>query len=444
MNKFNLKEELIESLYLNNFKEPLKVQEEVIPLLLNKENILVQAKTGSGKTLSYLIPILNMINFEDSYTSSIILTPTRELALQIYEVCKLLSASLKVNVVLIIGQHDYNKQINQLKHKPHIIIGTPGRIIELIKLKEIKLDNLKLTIIDEADEFNTLGLKEQLDLFISLLPKTQFALFSATISENYINFPLKKVIIDNYETVNPNISQYFIKTNDKYETLLQILNTANIKSSIVYFNTKQDCINTYKLVKELDILTGIIHGDMSQNRRTKIYNDFKEGSIRILFSSDVISRGMDFKDVSHIINYDIPNDIDTYIHRCGRSGRLDDIGISISLISNENTKVIDYILSNAEEYIFIINPINLNIKLEKEKIEPIITKIIIRAGKKNKLRLKDIVGSLSNYIDPSLIGVINLQDNYTEIEILSQNFNINILADYKIKGKKHKVEIKRK
>lgn len=447
MNKFknyNLKEELLLALDKLNFKEPLLVQEKVIPLLLNKENLLVQAKTGSGKTLSFLLPALNISSFNDNFTSTIILTPTRELALQINEVAKKLASFHKINIVLLIGQEDYNTQINQLKHKPHIIIGTPGRIIELIKSNNIKLDKLKLTIIDEADDFNSLGLKDQLDELISLLPSTQTALFSATINDNYINKPLKKVIIDEPKTVNTNISQYFLKTSNKYKTLLSILNNSNIKSTIVYFNTKQECSDVYDLLKQEDILVDLIHGDMNQKKRTNIYKSFKQGNIRVLLASDVISRGMDFSDVSHIINYDIPTNINTYIHRCGRSGRLKDTGISISLISKtDNQEVVEYILDNSKEYIYENENKTLNTKLEKTKEQKHTTTLIIRAGKKDKIRLIDIVGSLSNYIDSSIIGVINLQDKYTTVEILKQNFDLEVLNDYRIKGKKQKVEISR-
>ena len=183
---------------------------------------------------------------------------------------------------------------------------------------------------------------------------------------------------------------------------------------------------------------------MNQKKRTNIYKSFKQGNIRVLLASDVISRGMDFSDVSHIINYDIPTNINTYIHRCGRSGRLKDTGISISLISKtDNQEVVEYILDNSKEYIYENENKTLNTKLEKTKEQKHTTTLIIRAGKKDKIRLIDIVGSLSNYIDSSIIGVINLQDKYTTVEILKQNFDLEVLNDYRIKGKKQKVEISR-
>ena len=445
MNKFknfNLKQELINSLQLNNYDTPLKVQEEVIPLLLKNEDLLVQAKTGSGKTLAFVIPILEKSSFEDNATKAIILTPTRELALQISEETKKLASSLKINVVCCIGQNDFTTQVNQLRHKPHIIVGTPGRLIDLIEAESINLDELEIAVIDEADQFSTLGLKDQFEMFLDLLPDCQMCLFSATFDEESLDKPFKKVIVDKSITASSNIEQFYLYTQNKVKSLLDILKNTEIVSTIVYFNTKQECKDVYDQIKNENMLIDMIHGDMNQKERSRIYKSFKEGKARVILASDVIARGMDFSDVSHIINYDMPNDINTYIHRCGRSGRLDNTGESITFITSEDRdEVVNHIKENAKPYVLQYTKSSLNTPLLKETKLKTSTSILIRAGRKDKIRIVDVVGSLSSVIDASLIGVIELQDFYTRVEILESKLDMDLFKDFKIKGKKQLVEL---
>ncbi|KGK90814.1 DEAD/DEAH box helicase [Clostridium sp. HMP27] len=342
--KLGLNSNLIEGLKKVNIINPTPIQSKVIPIALEKKDLVGQSQTGSGKTLAYLLPLFQNIDSSKREMQALILAPTHELVMQIDSEIKLLSENSEAGITStpIIGEVNAKRQIEKLKEKPHIIVGSVGRVLELISQKKIKAHTIKTIVLDEAD--NLLA-KDKLSTIKNIIKTTlrdrQLMAFSATIHEETLALAKElmkepQVLrVEDTDTVNENIEHiYFVSDpREKIETLRKLIASINPKRAIVFLNRNEEVdLATVKL-KYHHINAEGIYSNTSKEDRKKALEGFRSGKVQLLISSDIAARGLDVKDVTHIFNLNLPSDPKEYLHRSGRTGRAGDFGTSISIIS---------------------------------------------------------------------------------------------------------------
>ena len=337
-------ESLTHTLQHMEFNEPTPVQAQAIPLAIEGRDILGSAQTGTGKTGAFGIPlVLKLITNPESF--ALVMTPTRELATQVMgQISAMLGKKTKIRSALLIGGESIQRQLTQLKNKPRVIVGTPGRINDHLQRKSLKLDKADFLVLDETDRMLDMGFTIQIENVLKFMPmKRQTLLFSATlpsnivrISKKYLNNPARVDVSDNSGppiSIKQDILR--IKDADKYPNLLTQLNERN-GSIIIFVKTKS---NTEKLAKKLSndgFSTDAIHGDLRQSRRERVLRNFRDMKYRILVATDVAARGLDIPHIQHVINYDIPQCADDYIHRIGRTARAGADGGSLILVTQSD------------------------------------------------------------------------------------------------------------
>lgn len=325
-----------------NIHKPTPVQQKAIPLIIKGQNIMAQARTGSGKTLAFVLPILERLKYKRN--EALILVPTRELANQIYEVIRDLGNS-KVKAFPIYGGVSINNQITKLENGINIIIGTPGRIIDLYKRRKLRLNDIQFVVVDEADRMFDMGFTPDVKYILNQIhTEYQFMLFSATF-DNGIRELVKTYSKNKFEFINlsrdtltvKNTRQFYYLIDhyrDKFRTFLKILRREKPKHLLVFVNTKKTAnwlSNKLKSRRNFDFKVDLISGDLSQYQREKILKGFKEHRINLLIATDVAARGLDINNISHVFNYDIPKYPENYVHRIGRTSRMNKLGVAITL-----------------------------------------------------------------------------------------------------------------
>ena len=340
---FGLKTNLIRGIYAYGFEYPSPIQTRAIPAVLTNKDIIAQAQSGTGKTGTFVISALQQINETEQNHQCIILSPTRELAIQTQSVFNSLSQYMKqVKSVLCIGKTDTKDLIKQLKNGPQVIIGTPGRVSEMLEKQHIKIENIKLLILDEADELLSDSFQEQIKNLIQKLNKEiQICIFSATMPENKLEFTKyfmndpQVILVKKEQTTLEGIKQFFIYAQEekyKFEILCSIYDTISISQSIIFVNTKHKAAQLAEKLKQKSFIVSVINSDMSTAERAATMKDFRKGASRILISTNLIARGIDIQQVSIVLNYDIPLEKEDYIHRIGRSGRYGRKGVAINFV----------------------------------------------------------------------------------------------------------------
>ena len=343
----DLNDELLRGIYSYGFEKPSKIQYKSIPLIKSGKDLIAQSQSGTGKTGAFSIGILNNIDTKLKKTQYIVLTPTHELAKQIYSVIENLGARMDITMCKVIGKTNISESIMELKRDPQIIVATPGRLVDMISKRHIFTDNIKTLVLDEADEMLSGGFMEILYEIIKCIPKKcQICLFSATmpkeildLTENFMNNP-ERLLVNRDELTLEGIKQFYINLkqyNWKFDVLYDIYDTINITQSIIYVNSKNILNNLYDRLSRDEYPVSYIHGDMQTVEREKNLNDFKNGITRIILSTDLLSRGIDIQQLSLVINFDLPRNKETYIHRIGRSGRYGRKGTAINFITDEDT-----------------------------------------------------------------------------------------------------------
>ena len=376
----NIKPIIIDNLKKNNIIKPTPIQIEAIPIILKNYDLLAKAPTGTGKTAAYVVPLVEMLsNSQKKYHSQIlVLSPTRELSLQIANTFKLVSKKLNLKIVSIIGGESIKKQTQYLKNGSDIIVGTPGRVMDLINKKILNLSDTKFFVLDEADLMLDMGFIKDINFIKEMLPKKiQTILLSATIPKQ-IEMLAKKTLNQNYKYIatskinetKTNIKQYFccVEHNKKNKLLLSIINQHQNKTFIIFINTKNVSKYISRFLYENKIYCQIIHGDKSQAFRSKAINDFKNKKINVLIATDVASRGIHIDNVNFVINYDVPNNKESYIHRIGRTGRAYNNGIAYTLISPNDYFFLKNILTIKNNQYEIYNS-DLTIPFDIQKIK---------------------------------------------------------------------------
>ncbi len=380
-NNFNLKKNILRILSEIGYKKPTKIQIKCIPLFLKGYDILGVAKTGSGKTASFVLPVLNNIILNVNFIQVLVLTPTRELTIQITNSFIKFSKYIKVKILSLYGGQKYSIQLNNLKKKPNIIVGTPGRLLDHIRRNTLNISNIKTLIIDEADEMFRMGfIKDVENIIFNIKSNHQTALFSATmpisiknIVNKFMNSP-KEIFLDykNKSNILPkNIKQYFCfipKSINKLNVLVNFLEIESFNTVIIFVRTKIYTIKLSNYIKSKGYNCSPFNGDMNQNLREKVLDDLRNSKINILVATDVASRGLDIRNINLVINYDIPFDIEIYIHRIGRTGRAGDFGKTILFVNNKER----YFLYSLQRY---TNSVIKKISIPDENILKKIRKI---------------------------------------------------------------------
>lgn len=348
-----IKETIKEALEGLGFEVPTPIQEQSIPLVLDGLDIIGQAQTGTGKTFAFAIPMIEKINVSESSIQGLILTPTRELTTQVYkEILKLIKYEPKIKVTTIVGGESYDKQFKELAKKPHIIVATPGRIIDHINRGTIDLSKVKLLTLDEADEMLNMGFQEDIETILKTTPKErQTVLFSATIppfikkvAKMYQNNP-EIVKIDAKELTVDKIEQgYFIvKEEDKPNLLVRLLDLEQPKTAIIFANTKKDVDQIAETLQHNKYMADALHGDLKQSQRNYVMTRFRNKQLNLLIATDVAARGLDINDVELVINYDLPTQDEVYVHRVGRTGRAGKKGKAYSFVSPRKRGMIEFL-----------------------------------------------------------------------------------------------------
>lgn len=348
----NLKvnEKIISGLNAMGIKEPTEIQEKIIPLALEKINLIGQSETGTGKTLAYLLPIIENIDINKKEMQCIILAPTHELAIQINNTINELkkASGLEITSTPLIGSANIKRQIDNLKAKPHILVGSAGRILELIRKKKVSAHTIKTIVIDEVDKLLDKNNLPTVKEIIKVTPKyTQVMMFSATLNNKTLDIAKTlaediKVISVKNNKVNENINHNYIKTDSrkKVETLRKLLNALKSPKVLVFNNDSYTTNTAVEYLLFNNVKVGSIAGNVKMEDRKRALENFRKGKINVLIASDIAARGLDIKGVTHVINFDIPEDSKDYLHRAGRVGRAGESGEVISLVNDKEEDVI--------------------------------------------------------------------------------------------------------
>ena len=351
----NLIDPILKALKEKNYTEPTEIQAEAIPVILKRRDVLGSAQTGTGKTAAFAIPIIQLINKieKDSHRKptlrSLIVTPTRELAIQIDENIRDYSKHTNIKHTVIFGGVKQGKQVARLKQGVHVLTATPGRLLDLISQGLLSIDTVKLFVLDEADRMLDMGFINDIRKLLKLLPeKRQSLFFSATMPDNIVTLSDKilknpvKIEVAPVSSTAETIQQYMYYTNkpDKKKLLIHILNSRNIDQVLLFSRTKHGADRIVRDRRKKRIDSAAIHGDKSQGQRQKALKSFKEGDLRVLVATDIAARGIDIDKLKYVINYDVPNLPETYVHRIGRSGRAKEEGIAISICEPEENQYV--------------------------------------------------------------------------------------------------------
>jgi len=345
---FNLKEDILRGIFSIGFEEPSQIQKTAIMPVIEKRDVIAQAPSGTGKTGTFSISTLQRIDVSEKCTQAIILAPTHELVKQISYVINQIGSSMNGLVIkTLVGGTSVNEDIRDLRENvPHVIVGSTGRVNDMVRRRHIQMDTIRLFILDEADEMLSGGFKEQVyTIFQHLTNEAQIAVFSATMPSYMLEMTTKfmknpvKITLEPEKLNLEGIQQYFLAVNNddgKFEALKALFEHLTVNQSIIYVNSVQRVMDLYDAMKKEDFSVVCIHSSMKREEREEAFRTFRTGAVRVLISSNVTSRGIDIQQVSVVINFDIPRSVNTYLHRIGRSGRWGRKGNAINFITRED------------------------------------------------------------------------------------------------------------
>lgn len=359
--------ELTDILQSNGISSPTPVQKKAIPVLLSGQDVIAQAQTGTGKTIAFTLPILQRIDVAKEQIQALILTPTRELAIQITSELKKLAPAVGAKVLAAYGGQDVDAQIRKLNNAPHIVVATPGRLIDHMRRETISLGKLKMLVLDEADQMLHMGFLPEVESIVEQTPRArQTMLFSATmpdqikrLAENYMKTPVDIKIQSTNVTLD-NIKQLVVETTDRgrQKALIALIETQRPYLAVIFCRTKIRAKKLNEALQDYGFESDELHGDLTQAKREQVMKRFREAKLQILVATDVAARGLDVEGVTHVFNYDVPTDSEIYIHRIGRTGRAGQRGIAITLASPYDRGAVAHIERS------------INASLERRTVEP--------------------------------------------------------------------------
>lgn len=338
---FNISKEIKEALKHMGFEEASPIQQQAIPIILNGDDVLGQAQTGTGKTAAFGVPMVEKIQ-KKPFVQALVLTPTRELAIQVAAECQKIAKFKSMRILPIYGGQSIEHQIRVLKQGVQIVIGTPGRILDHLKRKTLRVDRIHTLVLDEADEMLNMGFIDDLKKIMKWVNKDrQTLLFSATMPKeikqlalHYMDEP-KIISLSPKKVTAPSVHQMYFKTMEanKLDTLCRILDSTDVELGIIFCRTKKGVAELTEALQARGYLTDGLHGDLTQTQRDHVMQKFRDASIEFLIATDVAARGIDVEHVTHVINYDIPHDPESYVHRIGRTGRAGRTGEALTLVT---------------------------------------------------------------------------------------------------------------
>ncbi len=444
-----ISEDIVKALNGLEYEIPTEVQAKVIPAALEENDLIVKAQTGSGKTAAYVIPICERTEWLENKPQALILTPTRELAVQVKEDFTNIGRFKRIKATAIYGGHQFSIEKAELKQKTHVVVGTPGRVMDHIKKGTLPLNKINCLVIDEADRMLDMGFIEQVEAIMNELPRERMTmLFSATMSDevkslslNYMKDPIN-IDVSEADIVTADINHFIYITDeeDKFDLLTDVMIIEKPDSCIIFCSTKDRVDMVCERLNDLGYPCNKMHGGMEQKDRLSAMNRFKRGKYRYLVATDVAARGIDIENISLVINYDIPLDEENYVHRTGRTGRAGRKGKATTFVVPTQNRYlhdieemigfkIQEITKPAKEEVAIQKPsfdekMNTTPKIKKMKSDQLnkdIMKLRFNGGKKKKLRATNFVGVISNLegVKAEDIGIITIQDTLTYIEILN-------------------------
>jgi len=346
----NLKEDLLRGVYAYGFERPSAIQQRAILPLSKGKDLIAQAQSGTGKTATFTIGILQQLDYSLKECQALILAPTRELAQQIQRVVLAIGDYLEVKCHACIGGTLVRDDISKLESGVHVVVGTPGRVYDMLCRRVLRPDSIRVFVLDEADEMLSRGFKDQIyDIFQVLPSRVQVGLFSATmpaealeITQRFMNEP-SKILVKRDELTLEGIRQFYVNVERedwKLDTLVDLYDTLNITQAVIFCNTRRkvDWLTDKLRAKEFTVSS--THGELTQKERDVILNEFRTGSSRVLITTDLLARGIDVQQVSLVINYDLPRNLENYIHRIGRSGRFGRKGVAINFVKSDDIKIL--------------------------------------------------------------------------------------------------------
>jgi len=345
----DLQEGLLRGIYSYGFEKPSAIQQRAIRPVLDGRDTIGQAQSGTGKTATFVIGSLQRIDFSLRACQTLILAPTRELANQIHKVVLALGDYLKVKCHICIGGTSVRDDIDQLRDGQHVVVGTPGRVFDMVSKRHLRIDDLLTFVCDEADEMLSRGFKDQIyDIFKTLPPNVQVCLFSATMPPEILDMTTKfmrdavRILVKKDELTLEGIRQFYVaieKEEWKLDTLCDLYETLTITQAIIYCNTRRKVDFLADQMAKRDFTISTMHAELDQKERDLIMREFRSGSSRVLISTDLLARGIDVQQVSLVINFDLPGNLENYLHRIGRSGRFGRKGVAINFVTNNDVRV---------------------------------------------------------------------------------------------------------
>lgn len=429
--ELGLSDEILKALEKKGFEEPTPIQKETIPLLLSgSKDIIGQAQTGTGKTAAFGLPILEKIQKHQKYVQAIIVAPTRELAIQVADEMNSFKTDRKIKIATVYGGQSISQQLRRLKEGVDIVVGTPGRIIDHLNRKSLKLDQAQYVVLDEADEMLNMGFREDIESILEYAHEDrQMLLFSATMPPEIL--AIAKRFMGDYDIVRVKKQQlttnltdqiYFeVNRNDKFEALSRIVDIEEEFYGIVFCRTKVDVDTVTSRLIQRGYDADALHGDVSQHQRERILRKFKEKQINVLVATDVAARGLDINDLTHVINFSLPQDPESYVHRVGRTGRAGKEGTAITFVTPDEYRKLMYIQRVAKTDIRKeeIPDVKDIISIKKTRIMEEL-KFAVENGRYDYYR--DMAEELIALGDPEAVICALLKNTYKD-ELEAKNYN---------------------
>jgi ATP-independent RNA helicase DbpA len=441
----------IDNLDSLGYKTMTPIQAEALPLALAGKDLIAQAKTGSGKTAAFGLPLLSKLNPRDFGTQALVLCPTRELATQVAtEIRRLARHQQNIKVVVLCGGQSIGPQIGSLEHGAHIVVGTPGRIKDHLRKKTLSLERATTVVLDEADRMLEMGFVDDMVTILEQTPsKRQTLLFSATYPDDISSLSARfqrspvRVSVDSIHRKQQISQQFYICSKEqRLKSLLKLLAHYRPQSAVVFCNTKQLVRDVCGFLQQKGVSASALHGDMEQRDRDQVLIQFKHQSSSILVATDVAARGLDIDDLPAVINFELPRDPETYVHRIGRTGRAGKEGLALSLFADSERYKLDLIGSYVEHDIAFEAIETLRGSADPLPSPAFVT-LCIAGGRKHKVRPGDILGALTGEagIDGQAVGKIDVlqQAAYVAIQAGLADRALKQLMNGKIKGRKFKV-----
>lgn len=418
-----LSETCIEHLSQLGFEEPTEIQAQAIPQLLEGRDVVGQSQTGTGKTAAYSLPLLEQIEVSQLGVQALILTPTRELAQQVAQAIEDFRVDRKIKILTVCGGQSIERQIRSLERGIQIVVGTPGRIIDLLDRKKLKLDNLSWIVLDEADEMLSMGFIDDVKKILKQAPvERRTACFSATMPpaikeliNNFLQSPVTVKVQDQKAAPSKIEQQVYLvpRSWSKVQILQPILELENLESAIIFVRTKKTAAELCQKLQECGHNVYEYHGNLSQSQRERLVQRFREGKIRLVVATDIAARGLDVENLTHVINYDLPDNTETYIHRIGRTGRAGKSGKAISLVQPIERRLLRSIEKRVRQKLEVCE-IPSRAEVEANRIEKLQEEIKETLAGERMASFLPIVRELSPEYDPQAIAAAALQMIYDQ------------------------------